>query len=822
LSARLSTRPSPGWPPGSQARQPVDESETGIKGLDESPLVVFFPTQKETFLGFLIHGPYRTTPARDNIPQHDAWNQALVSETAELLHDVLLELRDDDLLTVDVLQAMPIASPHFQPDTMFRPLFDVVWRAFDEEAVIPLGLGGFGEAAKVKLARGGGLRDLLSAAQLSQLYSAGEPVSWVSEAISENRTLALLRYLRDEHGIDEVTPDAIVARLTGEFLGSQSDEWISRLYAFLYPIPALWRAPRWSGEPQTPARAKPIIRLDDGSHVTPFDPTGAPRAYLPGPTETEFPTVRRAVAEVPAARQFLEALKYTEPDVVAEVIEKVMPRYIKAEASQVDREQHSADLQRIVRALAEAGGERRDRLRDRLRETPFLVGHNALTGKEQLRTPRELYWRDHDLAAYFDDNPHIWFADEGYRKWCEILTELGVRGKVAVTARRQNPLGYVITVKAHGWHERGVDGFDPDAKIDGLDHALRHPNNWRSEYVWNTLLRPNRHLLTGVIEKCSRQDFSGSVHRQSVRSPIGMLAVKAAWLPGPAGTFHRSSELALDDLPESYRRDDVLAKALDMATPVIEEASRQLGVPPKVLQALSRNPDLVARIEQELMARAATSSARTADGADEEFECGPSPDETVDFATALSEAFDRAGKGAHASAAVTSAEDVRNPDFRRERIRAALTDDKAAEPPVEERFRRVPRRFWESKDSAVRHFLLEQYGGRCQICNDSFAKRDGSPYFEGLYLVSRTRGRWVDRQGNIVCLCATCCAKFQHGSVQAADIVEQILTWRTRREGGSQPGLALILCGSSAQLRFTEKHLLDLQEIVRAELEDRS
>ena len=56
---------------------------------DDSPLVVFFPTQKETFLGFLIQGPYRTTPARDNVPEHDPSNQALVRETAALLADVL-------------------------------------------------------------------------------------------------------------------------------------------------------------------------------------------------------------------------------------------------------------------------------------------------------------------------------------------------------------------------------------------------------------------------------------------------------------------------------------------------------------------------------------------------------------------------------------------------------------------------------------------------------------------------------------------------------------------------------------------------------------
>ena len=36
---------------------------------ESSPLVVFFPTQKETFLGFLIQGPYRTTPAQGQHPR---------------------------------------------------------------------------------------------------------------------------------------------------------------------------------------------------------------------------------------------------------------------------------------------------------------------------------------------------------------------------------------------------------------------------------------------------------------------------------------------------------------------------------------------------------------------------------------------------------------------------------------------------------------------------------------------------------------------------------------------------------------------------------
>ena len=133
---------------------------------------MFFPTEKETFLGFLIQGPYRTTPARDNIPEYDPSNQALVRETAALLCDVLRELRDDGLLTVDVLQALPLDAARFQPGTMFRPLFESVRTALAQEELIPVAGGAYGAAAALKLARGAGLRELLVPDQLGVLYGA--------------------------------------------------------------------------------------------------------------------------------------------------------------------------------------------------------------------------------------------------------------------------------------------------------------------------------------------------------------------------------------------------------------------------------------------------------------------------------------------------------------------------------------------------------------------------------------------------------------------------------------------------------------------------
>jgi hypothetical protein len=323
--------------------------------------------------------------------------------------------------------------------------------------------------------------------------------------------------------------------------------------------------------------------------------------------------VRRAVADVPAARAFLEALKFTEPDIVAEVLEVILPRYARLAGdgeggppgvATLDRAQHAADLDCIMRAMDEADAGRRVRLLEQLRETAFLVGENAATGEQRLMRPPALYQRTRDLEIYLDGNTGAWFAEDAYGPWLVQLRGMGVRGQVDVQARAPGPLGHVLLVAGFARHERGVDGFDPDARIDGLEFALQHPGHARAEYVWNVLLAPNRRLVGGVVEKSVREQFADST-RETVRSSIGVAAAGEAWLPGPDGLFHRPADLSLDDLPPTFARDEGLAQALGMSQPVVSQAARRLGIPPEVLWGLSAHPDLVAAIEDELKTRSA-------------------------------------------------------------------------------------------------------------------------------------------------------------------------------------------------------------------------
>ncbi len=252
---------------GFLVKQDQKSGKRQIVKVKASPLVVFFPTEKETNLGFLIQGPYRTTPARDNIPRDDDWNKLLVKTTGDLLCETLSQLKAQGLLTPTVLETLPINPDHFPEDSMFYPIFEKVKAAFRERELLPAHGGGYVSASRAKLARGRDLRDLLTPEQLTALLETGETLQWVSGEITQDRMPQLWQYLRDEMAIELIDPDRFARLLKPDFLQQQNDEWFARFYGFLLGQEALWRAPRWHRDEPGILRRKAFLRLEDGSLV---------------------------------------------------------------------------------------------------------------------------------------------------------------------------------------------------------------------------------------------------------------------------------------------------------------------------------------------------------------------------------------------------------------------------------------------------------------------------------------------------------------------------------------------------------------------------
>ncbi len=200
-----------------------------VEPLLESDLIVFFPTELETHLGFLVQGPYRTTSTRDDVPDCD-FNSALAVETGELVVDTLRWLRDRNWLTIDFLETMPLAykerrlyssyliehNPY--EDSLFEPIYDLVLTAIQTEKLIPAHEGGHVAGYSALLAGRDALRDLLGKSQLPQLFDSDDSVQWVSREITESATRNLWRYLSQFVGAD-----SFVEHLSEVFLSEQTD-----------------------------------------------------------------------------------------------------------------------------------------------------------------------------------------------------------------------------------------------------------------------------------------------------------------------------------------------------------------------------------------------------------------------------------------------------------------------------------------------------------------------------------------------------------------------------------------------------------------------
>ena len=67
-------------------------------------------------------------------------------------------------------------------------------------------------------------------------------------------------------------------------------------------------------------------------------------------------------------------------------------------------------------------------------------------------------------------------------------------------------------------------------------------------------------------------------------------------------------------------------------------------------------------------------------------------------------------------------------------------------------------------------------------------------------------------------MCANCRAKFQHGEVYAErGALKQIIEMKAAREGGAgEFRIELRLCGKDLEITSRDRHLIDLQDIIKA------
>jgi hypothetical protein len=554
----------------------------------------------QTHLGFLVQGPYRTTPSRDNVPRNDPWNQHLVKETATLLVEALRSLRDLGFLDVNALCSLPLDATKFGEGQMFTPLFNAVREALSAEALLPRFGGGHASAKSIKLARTQDLRELVSPAQLGVLFGEGSDAFWLSEEITQDRTPELRQYLLRELGIAEVTPESFLPRLNKTFLEAQPDEWVSRLYEFLNGQPSLRRR----------LDDLPLIRLEDGMHVASHS-NGQPQAFLPSEIETGFPTVRRAVCSADGAREFLQSLGLTEPDPVDDVVWNVLPKYSASEVDVGDAG-YEADMHRILTAFGTDSKTQRENLLKALRESFFVKAVDAGGGAKRWAKPDDVYLATERLKELFASVSGALLVDDGYK--CLRGEEVRELLEACGAARYLKPVAVepdftweeLREMRRTAGHEdtSGINDRFEDWTLVGIDSLLAvlptlpaDEARKKAEVLWEALGDVETRRVQSFFSGNYRWTHYGSYLCEFPSAFVRQLS-DAAWVPDANGNLQRPEFVVFDTL--GWKPNPFLVSKVRFKPPIIETLAREAGIEPGVLTLL-KNLGLTS--EAELKAR---------------------------------------------------------------------------------------------------------------------------------------------------------------------------------------------------------------------------
>jgi hypothetical protein len=404
-----------------------------ITACEKSPLFVFFPTKIETTLKFLVHAPFYTTPARENIQEGDNLinieadhrNEELKLELGKLLVASLTTFKILKLLTVDLLNVLPIDKDNCKRSSIYKELFEAVKTELkSKKQLLPNSNGGLSSAEDLMLLGSADLADLLNSKQAKKIFGRSY---WLSKKITINITRTLRDYLNSEIGIPEYDLTSFANKIDKPFFEEQTDKWLISFYAAIYKAPGLWKTGTRL------LRAKHIVRIEtkEGTkHVVPFQQNNKPNVFLPAKEHTKYSTVKLNIAKNKEAKKFLEELGLTPPDLFAEINEFIIPK-LKLGKTYPD---YFVDLKKIIEALQTANQEKRNRLIHDLRECSFILGCNIETGEMKLLKYYEVYFQTENLKAYFGSNPNAFFvAEEQYTniikedKLRNLLSEIGVR-----------------------------------------------------------------------------------------------------------------------------------------------------------------------------------------------------------------------------------------------------------------------------------------------------------------------------------------------------------------------------------------------------------
>ncbi len=559
-------------------QQPIEVAFKLIDGqitaMDSCVLFAYLPTQRETHLRFLIQGRYQTTPARDNMPIDNPWNEWLVKETANFLPEVLEQLKAGGLLKPMFFDVLPLEDDGVLAE--FEPIAGALRAAMKDLPFVPTQDGGYAKAKSVFYPHAEALRELVESSWL-QLDS-----SWLHSDIRDTEEFRRSFKVMREAGVREVGLSRMLGWLETQSLNwfeDRCNEWLRSLYVYL-------KGQRAELER---IRKLPLVRLENGGHVCAsnqlvffrpgrdqldlglFSPDEEPEEIKP--FLNELPIVMSALLEGDERNDieaFLRSLgvRMLHPEQM--IREWIIPQYSQSDTPKPSVEKNRLHLRYLFKVWDDVSSAERNSLKEQISKIPIIQAYSGVQRETynfvapcNAYLPR-VYTGNADLETYFSVCDDVWFVNDGYLEsdaesggWLRFLKEIGsmdhpqlIEEKLFATSEECIKRG--ITRKRVVLHRQNIDyHYIKDHYVDSLSKVLAEINKSQeanlSQALWRLLIKA---VPPASAQWTRRGFFQGAYHwffqykhSNSFDAIFYRQLKKAAWLPDKQGKLRSPSEL---------------------------------------------------------------------------------------------------------------------------------------------------------------------------------------------------------------------------------------------------------------------------------------
>jgi len=540
-----------------------------------SKLVVFFPTEKITFLNFLIQGPFKTTPNRENIPLEDEQNKIILEEIGDLIAESLTIIKDLGYLDTNFLSILPLSSDLAKREQIYSVIYEKVKEKFISEKLLPTSDGTYTKAGDALLARGKELTEFLDSNDIQNLFSKQ---NWLDTTITYDKTRELRDYLINELGVIEVDFESFARKITAEFLQAKSDKWMIDFYRLLLNQQSLWSE---RGYPKGILRTKPIIRTENNEHIAPFDSNGKVQAYLPAETKSKYKTVKRILTENEESLKFLKELGLTKPDLFAEIVEFIIPKY--RNENPVKDNGYFEDFEKLLKGYESIQSSKKSEFVKELSDVPFIYAiKNDNPEEKRLLKPVQTYFSDEDLRNYFNGYLVYFVSEEVYEKFGEervkkFLKDLGVEDKPRRIGIEGN-LTREEKYKLRGSSNYTYDIHQKDYELEGLENFISNITPEKSYLLWKLLLKSIEGSNSWQAERFFKGEYKWfyySEHYSNFDAKFLRTLKQKEWLVDKNNSFKAPSEIGFSELSDEYKKDganiEILKKVLGFKPDIIQQ-----------------------------------------------------------------------------------------------------------------------------------------------------------------------------------------------------------------------------------------------------------